>query len=554
MKKILITTSLAIAGLNINANPVKHIGGTLSSDLYLYKDTCYFLTSSLVVPNTFKLDIEAGTEIRCDEATSVIIERGGRIEAMGTDDEPIVFTSSKAPNSRAAGDWGGIVALGYASNNIVDNGGGVYNIFRAGANRAGGGTPIDEAYNAGTIQYTRIEFAGGGDSGETEVHALALNGTGSGTTIDHIQISDCLGSGLWMGGGKTDISTVYVLNAYQKGIKLTLGNRSQLQTILVQSNNPAAHDASGTDGLFIENNPDNIGYQPYTYPIISNFTLLGINACDEEEYDNDFRDGIYLTNNARADIFNSVIKGYERGIYIDDQNTIDNTANDELNIAYSTFTGNMASPQYAYNGALTWFGNGCDDDMAEWIGDVGGFAGCIEMGNQFGSFSTNYNSTFCDDYCSVEFEPNFIINTPVPLQLQEPDYTSLSGFFNQPTYRGAIQTAQIFDDWIRVCSQEETYCVETQEQHKPFTNLSIYPNPATKIATVSFKAKVTGSAQVVLMEKVSGRILYKQTHYLNHNGKQEFNIPVAGLKEDVYAIIVRMNEQVWYGALVIKQD
>lgn len=553
MKKILITTSLAIAGLNINANPVKYIGGTLSSDLYLYKDTCYFLTSSLVVPNTFKLDIEAGTEIRCDEATSVIIERGGRIEAMGTDDEPIVFTSSKAPNSRAAGDWGGIVALGYASNNIVDNGGGVYNIFRAGANRAGGGTPIDEAYNAGIIQYTRIEFAGGGDSGETEVHALALNGTGSGTTIDHIQISDCLGSGLWMGGGKTDISTVYVLNAYQKGIKLTLGNRSQLQTILVQSNNPAAHDASGTDGLFIENNPDNIGYQPYTYPIISNFTLLGINACDEEEYDNDFRDGIYLTNNARADIFNSVIKGYERGIYIDDQNTIDNTANDELNIAYSTFTGNMASPQYAYNGALTWFGNGCSSSIGDWL-TASTSIGCEEANNHFGTFNLNYNSSFCEVFCEEEFVPNFVIDTPVPFELTSPDYSALPPFFTTPTHRGAPQTYAIFTpDWIVPCPQNETYCVAEQLKASEKAMLHLYPNPAQQYVELVFESATTGKTAVSIVDRVSGRVFQTTTVNIVNSGQQSLSLHLHNLPDNIYLVRVVTPNQTLHAQLVVKQ-
>ena len=43
-----------------------------------------------------------------------LLEKGARIEAAGTRDNPIVFTSQLPEGERGAGDWGGVILLGNA--------------------------------------------------------------------------------------------------------------------------------------------------------------------------------------------------------------------------------------------------------------------------------------------------------------------------------------------------------------------------------------------------------------------------------------------------------
>jgi hypothetical protein len=57
--------------------------------------------------------------------SSLVITKGGKLNAIGTVDSPIVFTSGKDTATRAKGDWGGIILLGRAS---LNRSGGVNNI------------------------------------------------------------------------------------------------------------------------------------------------------------------------------------------------------------------------------------------------------------------------------------------------------------------------------------------------------------------------------------------------------------------------------------------
>ncbi len=60
------------------------------------------------------LTVEAGATVKGDykgsNVAALVVTRGGKIEAKGTQDEPIVFTSS-SPDPRS-GDWGGMVLCG----------------------------------------------------------------------------------------------------------------------------------------------------------------------------------------------------------------------------------------------------------------------------------------------------------------------------------------------------------------------------------------------------------------------------------------------------------
>src|SRR5688572_10357414 len=60
------------------------------------------------------LTIEPGTIIMGDRESkgALIIQRGNKIIAEGTVDEPIVFTSERAPGQRQPGDWSGLVIVG----------------------------------------------------------------------------------------------------------------------------------------------------------------------------------------------------------------------------------------------------------------------------------------------------------------------------------------------------------------------------------------------------------------------------------------------------------
>src|SRR5690606_27555374 len=89
---------------------------TLSADVTtnrrLYADTVYTLTNWVHVRDGAVLTIDPGTVIRGENGSALFVLPGGRIEASGTAERPIVFTSSRPVGQRRPGDWGGLILVG----------------------------------------------------------------------------------------------------------------------------------------------------------------------------------------------------------------------------------------------------------------------------------------------------------------------------------------------------------------------------------------------------------------------------------------------------------
>lgn len=180
--------------------PVKAIpvdeNGNITTEL-LTADTVWSLSDRLFVPAGKTLKIEACTRIegapKGDKPSgSLFVMQGAKIEAIGTPNAPILFTSEDHEFSDTP--WGGIVLLGNApiGPKVADEAKPVRIYEGMTDERAsyGGDDPAD---SSGTMQYVRIEF--GGDIIVTEPAAKEINGlsfgaVGNKTVIDHIMVKD----------------------------------------------------------------------------------------------------------------------------------------------------------------------------------------------------------------------------------------------------------------------------------------------------------------------------------------------------------------------------
>lgn len=151
---------------------------TLAKGTYLLKGWVYVGAGST-------LTIEPGTVIKGDKDTqaALIIEPGGKLIAEGKQDAPIVFTSEMPKGQRKPGDWGGLIICGKAKNNQ-----GVLNQQIEGGPRTKHGGD-DDSDNSGIIRYVRVEFAGYPFMKDKEINGITFGSVGSGTTIDHLQVS-----------------------------------------------------------------------------------------------------------------------------------------------------------------------------------------------------------------------------------------------------------------------------------------------------------------------------------------------------------------------------
>ena len=89
-------------------------------------DTTWTADKPYVIPrftHTFvrkgaTLTIQPGTEIRGEKGAVLVISRGAKINAEGTVDKPILFTSNQPAGQRTPGYWGGLLVLGNAPINV----------------------------------------------------------------------------------------------------------------------------------------------------------------------------------------------------------------------------------------------------------------------------------------------------------------------------------------------------------------------------------------------------------------------------------------------------
>ncbi|MGZ5283851.1 MAG: hypothetical protein ACXWEY_16370, partial [Bacteroidia bacterium] len=219
MKRILTLFTLVslLSAPAFAQEKTRTISGNITSNTTLHNDSIYMLSGYVYVKNNATLTIEEGTIIKgvSNTKATLIITRNGKINAQGSMNKPIVFTSDKGIGERAPSDWGGIVILGKATVNGSDCStcpGKEIASSEAGTQRAiegdldntsGDGLygGSDDAHNSGVMSFVRIEFAGTVISPGNEINGLTMGGVGSATTLDHIQTSFVNDDGFeWFGG------------------------------------------------------------------------------------------------------------------------------------------------------------------------------------------------------------------------------------------------------------------------------------------------------------------------------------------------------------------
>ena len=163
------------------------INGTIASNMTLKKENVYVLVGTVYVAPNVTLTIQPGTLIRCDAITltTLVITKGSKIIAEGTETDPIIFTSNKNSGDRNPGDWGGIIILGDAP---INKTGGIGTLdFELDPQKAlYGGNNKDS--DSGILKYVRIEFSGKKTSHNKPINGLSLAGVGRNTKIDYIQV------------------------------------------------------------------------------------------------------------------------------------------------------------------------------------------------------------------------------------------------------------------------------------------------------------------------------------------------------------------------------
>ncbi len=335
----------------------KDITGTLTLDA----TKIYALKGLIVVTNGGKLVIPAGTVIRCQADVSItpknyatiVVERGGKIEVLGTKTSPVVMTSAKAVGQRERGDWGGLLIGGKSTHNNWTAAGdtiqmeGFNNVTFAPSLARFGGT--DVADNSGIVRYLRLEFGGLAFEANKEINGLTLGSVGSGTEITGVQVSFSGDDSFeWFGG---TVNSKYLIawkgtdddfdtdNGYTGISQFGIGVKDPEYYDLTFA---ATSGASTSEGFESDNEASGTAARSLvTNGIFSNFTMVGPVAVGTKYVDlsstakSAFRRGARIRRNSSQRIVNSIFMGYRNFLMIDGDSSLRNTNNAAVLAAFT---------------------------------------------------------------------------------------------------------------------------------------------------------------------------------------------------------------------------
>lgn len=417
------------------------LSGEITTSRILRANEKYLLQGNVYVTSGNTLTVPAGTKIFGDLTTkgTLVIERGAKILAEGTQTNPIVFTSAQAAGSRKYGDWGGVVLVGAAPINrplgtLPE--GGIRSLF--------GGT--NAADNSGTMKYVRIEFAGVALSSDanSEINGLTLYGVGSGTTLDYIQVSYSGDDSYEWFGGTVNAKHLIAYRGWDDDFDTDFGFVGKIQYGL-SLRDPQFADQSGSNGFESDNfNPgtpatgDNAGL-PLTAPVFSNmsvFVTAGAPVTTPQSGSGSYQSALHLRRNTSTSIYNSVFVGYPEGLRLDGTTTWASVQAGALDLRGVTIA-NTNTPLRAANN--TGSGAFTDADVQAWFNGTGKNNAVVTAANlgTLGLNASNFSLT----------SPAFLLQSSSPL-LTGAVFTgkAADGFFTQGTYRGAFNGT---DNWAQ---------------------------------------------------------------------------------------------------------
>lgn len=274
--------------------------GTLTGDRTLKAGNTYSLVGGYQVKDGGRLIIEEGVTIKATRTIEgqpdyIIVEQGGKIEANGTKDKPIVMTSTQeAPKA-----WGGLHICGKAPINLT---GGIGR-SEIGLAPYGGNEPAD---NSGVLRYVRLEYTGFAFNEDQESNGLTLYGVGNGTTIEYVQTYKGADDGFeWFGG---TVNAKYLVSTASEDDSFDWTNgwvgKGQFWVAYQDQTAPKSDGSANGDCLIeADNFADNFRNTPISSPTLANLTLIGNNDTKDQKR------GIRLRAGTQIKMYNVLVTG-----------------------------------------------------------------------------------------------------------------------------------------------------------------------------------------------------------------------------------------------------
>ncbi len=507
-------------------------------------DNQYVLGDIIFVRSNATLTIEAGTVIRGKKDAdtpgennpgTLLVTRGAKIKALGTEDKPIIFTDMNDDNypggpksnpgynsyTNLVAQWGGLamcgrtyVAKGTGSGPSATAFVQLEGLTALGANGLYGGGDDDD--DSGILKYVSVRYAGFGLAANNELNGVSMGGVGRETVLDHVEVFNNLDDGFEFFGGTVNGKYLVVWNSGDDSFDFDEGYRGKLQFLFaVQGDCGGSKVGSGISdrGLEIDggNSPDNS--QPFAMWRVYNMTVVGKgNNQGYDKYEGNV--ALYIRDNGSPQVYNSVFMDFG-GFAIHAENegspTVGDTSKTNVVQRFATpasswpYDGGVlyrAQDTNSYQAALVGnvfysFGKGMQaitvaDKQANAASDSSTCPDTVNTTNLFTMASVTLNITNPAASPIVSWTRNAPagnrpgnVTSILPLAANDatnsPVAAPADGFFTPVSYRGAFSTTNNWlANWSTVWANNLT------------PNTHVNPTaPAISVAIVSNQAQIT---------------------------------------------------------------
>lgn len=295
--------------------------GEGTGSITLHNDTTYVLNGLVFVNDGQTLIVEPGTVIKGEpgsgeEASALVVARGGMINAQGEATNPIILTATADQTFSApagivttgglpagtAGLWGGLIVLGDATLNSSPGESAIEGIATSETRGLYGGSNDDD--NSGTIRYVSVRYGGTDIGAGNEINGVTMGGVGAGTTIEYVEVFGNKDDGFeWFGG---TVNTKYLVSAYNQDDAMDYdegwrGNNQFWLVYQVGSADRGGEHDGGTD-------PETA--QPFATPTIANASYFGLGSAGGKR-------ALTFRDNAGGHYLNSIFAGYGKGVDVE---------------------------------------------------------------------------------------------------------------------------------------------------------------------------------------------------------------------------------------------
>lgn len=279
----------------------------------LKKGVDYLIEGFVFVNEGQLLTIEPGAVIRfkpgeAEEASALIVARGGQIKAEGTVEEPIIFTAQADDLNGSVplysqGLWGGLIVLGKAPLNAPGDEAHIEGIPMSEVRGYFGGN--DKSDNSGVLRYISIRHGGTNIGQDNEINGLTLGGVGSETQIEFVEVISNKDDGVEFFGGTVNTRYMVVAFCGDDAFDYDMGYTGKGQFWLAIQSQASGDRLIEADG----NSYGHARNQPYSMPVIYNATLIGKRG-------NTGAQAIGFETNAAGKIFNSILMNEDNGVLL----------------------------------------------------------------------------------------------------------------------------------------------------------------------------------------------------------------------------------------------